>query len=369
MELLLWSAVLLGVCVHSTFTREPYETYELESFSLCSHGKEEGSLIIRPWGAMLLKVGHKLEKDGSQASQSIHNCKVHINTKEGFGMVAVIEDMKLQGKRNRDNGWDCEGDYVKLSTVSSLTIVKVLDKIVPGDIFKKKATEELCGIRHAGSQRFSEVGTSANVFYTLSNSLEVDFHQNQKSRNIVNNSFTIVVTTFMPQGSEVFTERCDGRYICPGSNNYCIDNALVCDGHSNCAFSSGGADESNCQDAAVSQLPMFSATTTIIMTLACIVGLGLVVCCLFTIIMRAKSRNTTRAGTPVPTSVSLHDATAPPLERQQTLPGYEAVVMSDMEGDHKESVPPTPAVGEYPPSYDQLFPDGPPKVLGNEASK
>ncbi|XP_068248957.1 uncharacterized protein [Palaemon carinicauda] len=365
MDIILWSAVLLGVCVQSTFTRDSYVTHDLESFQLCGHGKEEGNVMIKPWGAVILKVGHRLDKDGSQASHSIHNCKVSVSTPEGYGIVAVIEDMKLQGKRNSDNGWDCEDDYVKLSTVSSSTIAKVLDKLLPGDLFKKKATEELCGIRLAESRRFSEVGTSANVFHTLSNSIEVDFHQGQKNRNIVNNSFTIVVTTFMPKGSD---DRCDGQYTCPGNNNYCINSAYVCDGHANCAFSSGG-DETNCQDDSVSQQPMFTATTTIIMTLGCIVGLGLVVCCLFTIIMRAKSRNTTRAGTPVRTSVCLHDATAPPLDRQHTLPGYEAVVMSDIEGENKESVPPTPAVGEYPPAYDQLFPDGPPKVLGNENSK
>ncbi|KAK7068554.1 hypothetical protein SK128_004759 [Halocaridina rubra] len=365
-----WSSLLLSLCVYTTsiFTKGIYDTYELESFGLCSDGKEESSVYIIPWKSVILKVGHKLEKDGSQASHRIHKCKIRISTQEEFGLVAVIEDMKLRGKRNKNNGWDCEGDYVQLSTLGTSTFAKILDRLLPGDLFKSKKTEELCGVRVAGSPRFSEVGTSANVLSTLSNNLEVEFHQKQNTRHFINNSFSIVVTTFKHESQEDFTESCRGRHMCSG-NQYCIHPDYVCDGHLNCALPSGGNDESTCPVTGVSHQPMFSATTTIIMTLASIVGVGLVVCCLFTIIMRAKSRNSTPSGTPVPPSFLSGEATAPPLERQNTLPHYEAVVMSDMDGEQKVKVSLTPQqAGEYPPTYDELYPDGPPQIQDQRIS-
>ena len=42
----------------------------------------------------------------------------------------------------------------QLSTAANSPIVQIMDSLLPGDFFKKKATEKLCGIRHARSQRY-----------------------------------------------------------------------------------------------------------------------------------------------------------------------------------------------------------------------
>lgn len=41
--------------------------------------------------------------------------QVRVKTQEGFGLAAVIEDMRIRGRKDREtNGWVCE-DYVKVS--------------------------------------------------------------------------------------------------------------------------------------------------------------------------------------------------------------------------------------------------------------
>lgn len=58
------------------------------------------------------------------------------------------------------------------------------------------------------------------------------------------------------------------------------------------------------------------------------------------------------------------EASAPPLQRQHTLPCYEAVVKSDGRQAWGASAPPSPV--ECPPNYHALFPNGPPKDLATE---
>lgn len=67
-----------------------------------------------------------------------------------------------------------------------------------------------------------------------------------------------------------------------------------------------------------------------------------------------------RSDTPRPGLLS--DASAPPVQRQHTLPPYEAVVMVDADPSWKSSTPDPPSPGELPPKYESLFPDGPPKT-------
>lgn len=41
--------------------------------------------------------------------------QVRVKTQEGFGLAAVIEDMRIRGRKDKEtNGWLCE-DYVKVS--------------------------------------------------------------------------------------------------------------------------------------------------------------------------------------------------------------------------------------------------------------
>ena len=57
-------------------------------------------------------------------------------------------------------------------------------------------------------------------------------------------------------------------------------------------------------------------------------------------------------------------ATAPRLTPQQSLPMYEAVVMSDILNGEDGSVPaPPPGINEVPPQYHTLYPDGPPEQI------
>lgn len=56
----------------------------------------------------------------------------------------------------------------------------------------------------------------------------------------------------------------------------------------------------------------------------------------------------------------LSEVSDPPLQRQHTLPPYEAVVMADADPSWKSSNPESPGTGELPPKYESLFPDGPP---------
>lgn len=68
-----------------------------------------------------------------------------------------------------------------------------------------------------------------------------------------------------------------------------------------------------------------------------------------------------RSVTPRP--VLLSDVSAPPMQRQHTLPPYEAVVMADADPGWKSSTPDSLPPGELPPNYESLFPDGPPKMM------
>ncbi|KAK8743278.1 hypothetical protein OTU49_001346 [Cherax quadricarinatus] len=359
---LLCSVLMLMLCVEKVVSLAEYNTYDLETFTPCIDDREKASIIINPWKAAILKVGYLFDDDGSPASHKIHECKVTVNTKEDFGLAAVIEEMKITGTQDKHtNGWVCHGDYVKLSTSGPSFWSKLISSL-PFGLFKSKSTEELCGTRKK-RQLFSEIGSSANILSTLANNLEVLFHQRQSRDYPVNNTFTIVITAF----KHTKDEACKGKFKCTGNDNYCIDPSYVCDNHFNCAFPSGGGDELQCAVKAVYH-PIFSTTTTIITVLAGIVGAGLVVCCLFTIIMKAKSRNDTPSGTPVPPVGHTPAGAAPNLQRQHTLPPYEAVVMSDASQNWKSSTLPSPEVGEYPPSYHMLFPEGPPKDLQTETA-
>nr|XP_045613585.1 uncharacterized protein LOC123767702 isoform X2 [Procambarus clarkii] len=355
MELVVYSVMVLSWCVSQVASLDGYDVYHLGQ-NLCEDENDKETITIGPWKAAIIKVGHLKTKDGLPVSHKIHKCKVTAERKEDFGLAAVIEEMKIQASVDkRTNGWVCDGDYVKLSTSGTSFISKLLDSF-PWDTFKSKSTEELCGLRKK-KQLFSEIGANANVFSTVSSNLEVYFHQSQNNGYSLNNSFTIVITAFKYTRDK---EACQGKFKCTGNENFCIDQRYMCDNHLNCGFPSGGGDEVRCSVRAVYQ-PVFSTTTTIITALAGVVGAGLVICCLFTIIMKAKSRSATPSGTPVPPGGQTQVPSAPALQRQHTLPPYEAVVMSDANQSWKSNAPPCPEVGEYPPSYEMLFPEGPPK--------
>ncbi|XP_047495142.1 uncharacterized protein LOC125043188 isoform X2 [Penaeus chinensis] len=358
MEAAVYASLVVSFCLWNFVSASPnYELYQLESFRMCGFGGSEASVYISPWDAIILRVG-----DDFQAARNIHRCKVRVKTKEGFGLAAVIEDMRIRGRKDKEtNGWLCE-DYVKMSTSGSSIFYKFLDTVLPGDLFKSKTTKELCGTQQNkgdsnSSFTFSEVGTNANILSTLNSDLTLEFHQDQSNDNPVNNTFTIVITTYKHVSDK---EACQGKYLCKGSSayQYCIHPRYECDSHFNCAFPySSGSDEQRCR---AIQHPIFSITTIIITTLATIVGLGLIVCCLFTFIMRARSRTTTPTGTPI-------EASAPPLQRQHTLPHYEAVVKSDGRQGWGPEDPPSP--NAFPPSYHALFPNGPPSDLAAESDE
>lgn len=360
MEAAEYASLVVSFCLFNIVSASSnYEKRQLESFQMCGFGGSEASLYISPWHAAILTVGEDF-----QAARNIHRCKVRVKTQEGFGLAAVIEDMRIRGRKDREtNGWVCE-DYVKMSTSGTSVLYKFLDTVLPGDLFKSKTTKELCGVQQNrgdgnSSFRFSEVGSNANILSTLASHLTIEFHQEKSNDNPVNNTFTIVITTYKHDSDKVFAEACQGKYVCKGNNEYqyCIHPRYKCDSHFNCAFPYSGSDEQGCR---AIQHPIFSMTTIIITTLAGIVGLGLIVCCLFTIIMRARSRTTTPTGTPI-------EASAPPLQRQHTLPRYEAVVKSDARQDWGPDAPPSPS--EFPPNYHALFPNGPPKDLAAESDE
>lgn len=361
MKSVIYYVLLLCSYIQNVFSSEKYTTYHLESFTLCGDGKEEASIYIRPWEAAIIRFGYKSKDTIPSTSNRISKCKISVQTKEDFGLAAVIEEMDIRATLNKKtNGWMCQGDHVRMSSSAKSDFVKLLDNIFPGDVFKSKTTEDLCGPRKKG-QAFTDVGANANLLFTLAHNMEV-FYQSKKVLYPVHNSFVIVITSFRHMKDE---ENCQGRYKCGEKDNLCIDSSYVCDEHFNCAFPYGGDDEHQCIGKTMHQ-PTFSTTTTIITTLVAIVGAGLFICCLFTVIMKVKSRNGTPSGTPVPPTGPVSDVSAPPLQRQHTLPRYEAVVMSDLNQSWKSSTPPSPEVGEFPPSYHALFPDGPPKDLESE---
>ncbi|CAL4097935.1 unnamed protein product [Meganyctiphanes norvegica] len=350
---------------------ENYTTYHLES--ICKQKESEGKISIPPWGAAILKIGHSMAYDGSQASTKIHKCNVNVVTAKGFGLAAVVEDMNIRGIKDRTtNQMECD-DYVQFTTVGSSKFHNILNKVLPGDPFKDKSSKRLCGQRHnAGDNikkiRLEEISTQASIFHTRNPNIEVSFHQDQNPYQTVNNSFTLVLTTFRHQSDTEFSISCDDRFKCMGPEVYCINEAFQCDNHINCAFPNSGRDEL-CKTYGPSPHPVFSTTTTIITTLACIVGAGLVVCCLFTIVMKIKSKRRTVTDYPMDDVQGSQGEMLPQLhlQRQQTLPRYEAVVMADAEHWNSINIEPTPVdPKDVPPSYEHLFPNGPPKLVEAE---
>lgn len=197
MEAAEYASLVVSFCLFNIVSASSnYEKRQLESFQMCGFGGSEASLYISPWDAAILTVGEDF-----QAARNIHRCKVRVKTQEGFGLAAVIEDMRIRGRKDREtNGWVCE-DYVKMSTSGTSVLYKFLDTVLPGDLFKSKTTKELCGVQQNrgdgnSSFRFSEVGSNANILSTLASHLTIEFHQEKSNDNPVNNTFTIVITTY-----------------------------------------------------------------------------------------------------------------------------------------------------------------------------
>ncbi|XP_076038248.1 uncharacterized protein LOC143023561 isoform X3 [Oratosquilla oratoria] len=345
--------------MHEVFGSEMYDVYNMATHNLCNE-KDRGSIFIQPWKAAILYAGHALDKTGGIALRNVHYCEINVSTNEDFGLVVVFEHMKIRGRQNTEtNGWECE-DYVQVSTIGD----KKIYAIMPFD-FKDKRSDLLCGERNTTytfrTRGLFEIGTQANMFSTITNTLEIDFHQSQSRHPLINNSFTAVITTFRIIKDEVFPEVCKDRYICQGLHNrYCISPDFRCDDHINCAFDSSGTDERGCNHVMIadSSIP---TTTVIILTLASIIAIAILLCCVFALIKKVLSRSNSQISSQHESYVvALNGApTAPSLQRQHTLPRYEAVVMTDV----VEELPPpeAPSLPELPPSYSELYPDGPPK--------
>ncbi|XP_076038252.1 uncharacterized protein LOC143023561 isoform X6 [Oratosquilla oratoria] len=307
--------------MHEVFGSEMYDVYNMATHNLCNE-KDRGSIFIQPWKAAILYAGHALDKTGGIALRNVHYCE-----------VSTIGDKKIYA-------------------------------IMPFD-FKDKRSDLLCGERNTTytfrTRGLFEIGTQANMFSTITNTLEIDFHQSQSRHPLINNSFTAVITTFRIIKDEVFPEVCKDRYICQGLHNrYCISPDFRCDDHINCAFDSSGTDERGCNHVMIadSSIP---TTTVIILTLASIIAIAILLCCVFALIKKVLSRSNSQISSQHESYVvALNGApTAPSLQRQHTLPRYEAVVMTDV----VEELPPpeAPSLPELPPSYSELYPDGPPK--------
>ncbi|XP_050727019.1 uncharacterized protein LOC127003979 isoform X1 [Eriocheir sinensis] len=350
--------VCVSVCVRVARAEGTYETYKLDSFRLCGSGKESGSFYIRPWKAAILTFGNPPDSNLPPPGRDIHECKVSITTQKDFGLGAVVQDLSIKATLNKHtNGWECDGDYIQISTAGTSTISKLLGLLSVD--FKSKKTQELCGKR-TGKPRFSEVGSNADVFSTLAHNIDVEFHQALRKTTPVNNSFRIVITTFKHIKEVAFSDACQGQYQCRGSENYCINPEYVCDSNYNCAVPLGGGDELKCKDPELYH-PVFSTTTTIITALAAIVGGGFLLGCIITLVKKMHSRRSSQSRSVTPRPGLLSDVSAPPMQRQHTLPPYEAVVMADADPSWKSSpLDPLPP-GELPPNYESLFPDGPPK--------
>ncbi|KAK3853416.1 hypothetical protein Pcinc_040041 [Petrolisthes cinctipes] len=361
MDIMLGSIILVCVYIQTASSQvdQYYDKYYLPSPYLCNDGREEGEITIAPWRAAIIKFGESNDTNASPHRRSIHKCKLVVKTDESFGLAALIEEMRIPGSINKNtNAWECDGDYIKMSTVGSTPFTQLLDLIV-----KSKTTEHLCGNR-TKKNMLTEVGANANILSTSGNKLEVFFHQSKRKATPINNYFNIIITTYTHHN----TRGCGDEFSCRGTDNYCIGDLYRCDGHYNCAFQRGRGDEYQCTGD-LPPHPIFSTTTTIITVLASIVGAGFVLGLIVTIIRKCctNNNNNNAEGTMIGGGVGRRGgrATAPPLHRQQTLPPYEAVVMADV---GKVITPPSPAVPEVPPSYNSLFPEGPPPHLTPDRS-
>ncbi|KAK8407282.1 hypothetical protein O3P69_002086 [Scylla paramamosain] len=348
--------VCASVCVAAGQDPDSYDRSDLSEFRLCGHNKESGSIYIRPSKAAILTFGNPPGSKQPPPGRSIHECVISITTRENFSLSAVVEEMSIAATHNKKtHGWECDGDYLKISTVGTSLFSKLLN-IIPGDFFRSKKTDKLCGMRK-GKPRFSEVGSNADVFSTIANNMEVMFHQSDSKSSPVDNYFRIVITSFKYVKNA--GDACQGMYHCRGSENYCIGKEYVCDTHYNCAGPRGGGDESRCEVPGFTN-KIFSTTTTIITSLASIVGAAFLLGCIITLGKKMRSQSSSQSRSVTPRAGRLSEMSDPPLQRQHTLPPYEAVVMADADPSWKSSNPESPGTGELPPKYESLFPDGPP---------
>lgn len=347
--------VCASVCVAAGQNPDPYDRKELSQFSLCGFGKKKSSIYIQPSKAAILTFGNPPGSKQAPPGRGIHECEIAIKTGKNFSLSAVIEEMNITASLNeKTRGWECDGDYLKISTVGKSLLSKLLD-IIPGDTFRSKKTDQLCGMRK-GKPRFSEVGSNADVFFTINDNMEVTFHQSDSKSSPDNNYFRIVITSFKYVKN---TDACQGMYQCRGSENHCISKEYVCDTHYNCAGPRGGGDETRCEVPGFTN-KIFSTTTTIITSLASIVGAAFLLGCIITLGKKMRSQSSSQSRSVTPRVGRLSEVSDPPLQRQHTLPPYEAVVMADADPSWKSSNPESPGTGELPPKYESLFPDGPP---------
>lgn len=343
--------VLLSVsCVQS----DAYVTHHLEN--LCNSVDDEGEISIPAWGAAILKLGHQpkytVTSAGTPIISKIGDCTVNVEAEEGFGLTLVVEDMNIRGIKDRTiNKMICD-EYMKFSTSGKWK--SLINKVTPGNPFKSKTSRLLCGKSHNAGDNIKDISlrrlnehlsaTEGNIFYTKNSNIEVIFSQHPYVS--INNSFTLILTSYKRT-----LESCEGRFRCSGSNIYCVNEAFECDNHINCAFPGSGGDE-NPILCPVEQTPTLS-TSTIIIILACLSGVALLL--FYICVLKSKRK--------VVTEYPQDNINGPQAAaRQQSLPMYEAVVAFHTEHSDAISIGPTPVdPKDVPPSYDQLFPDGPPK--------
>ncbi|MPC37101.1 hypothetical protein E2C01_030575 [Portunus trituberculatus] len=158
-----------------------YDRHALTQFSLCGFKKKSGSIYVQPRRAAILTFGNPPGSKQPPPGRDIHECLISINTRENFSLSAVIEEMSIAATLNENTrGWECDGDYLKISTSGTSFISKILN-IIPGDFFRSKKTDKLCGVRK-GKPRDAHLHCNDTVSYTcltLSYKLKLIFERQE----------------------------------------------------------------------------------------------------------------------------------------------------------------------------------------------
>ncbi|XP_018017221.1 uncharacterized protein LOC108673855 [Hyalella azteca] len=292
---------------------DPYSTYVLEE--VCRGVDGVVPVYLPAWSAAIITFGQA--EDADYYGRDRHTCTLKVSTEKNFHLGGVVENIRIQGTQDHaTKRWDCS-DYIVFRTKGRGLVNQVLDMLLPDKLFKGRQSEKLCGERVLDTSKiFRLVDTSShsNVFSTMANSLELVYHQDEDNKTPVNNSFTVVISTFR----NINEHECaaEDQVMCSGGGNvrgkelYCVHGRYRCDGHVNCALPGGGNDERGCPGEEVAGLAqysaVFSSTIIIVTLLGGIIG-GIIL--LFIIyVLVAKARNDSNRASPAESTTAVNFA-------------------------------------------------------------
>ncbi|KAF2357972.1 hypothetical protein FHG87_011275 [Trinorchestia longiramus] len=244
--------------------QEPYSTYVLEE--VCKGIDAVVPVYLPAWSAAVVTFGQA--EDADYYGRDRHTCTLKVTTAKDFHLGGVVENIRIQGTQDHaTKRWQCN-DYIVFRTKAGGLVNQVLDMLLPDKLFKGRQSEKLCGERVLDASKiFRLVDTSShsNVFSTMANSMELEYHQDEDNKTPVNNSFTVVISTFRNINEHECKE--EDQVMCSGGGNsrgkqlYCVHARYRCDGHVNCALPGGGTDERGCPGAESTTAVNFAASS------------------------------------------------------------------------------------------------------------